>query len=149
MPALALTLAVAAGVLKYLQSSSHDNQLAAIEATQVARDGTAALLTYQPDKVEQQLNSARDLATGTFRDSYTDLIRDVVIPGAKQKQIAATATVPAAATVSATARHVVVLVFVNQTVVVGKDAPAQTTSAVRVTLDRIGGRWLIAQFDPI
>jgi Mce-associated membrane protein len=149
LPALALTLTIAAGALKYLDSSARDDQIAAIESVQVAKDSTVAMLSYRPDAVDQQLNHARDLLTGTFRDSYTSLINDVVIPGAKQKQITATATVAAAAPVTADSRHAVVLVFVNQTVVVGSDAPADTTSAIRVTLDKTGGRWLVSQFDPI
>jgi Mce-associated membrane protein len=59
------------------------------------------------------------------------------------------ATVPAATSTSATAARAVVLVFVNQTVVVGKDAPTNTASSVRVTLDKIDGRWLISQFEPV
>jgi Mce-associated membrane protein len=149
LPALALTLTIAVGALKYLDSSARDDQIAAVESVQVAKDSTVAMLSYQPDAVDQQLHNARDLLTGTFRDSYTSLINDVVIPGAKQKQISATATVPAAAPVMADSRHAVVLVFVNQTVVVGSDAPADTTSAIRVTLDKTGGRWLVSQFDPI
>jgi Mce-associated membrane protein len=43
----------------------------------------------------------------------------------------------------------VVLVFVNQTVIVGQDAPTDTASAVRVTLDKVGDRWLISSFDPV
>ena len=56
---------------------------------------------------------------------------------------------PAAAPVSAKADHAVVLLFVDQTVTVGADAPTNTTSSVRVTLDKVGGRWLISAFDPI
>jgi Mce-associated membrane protein len=41
----------------------------------------------------------------------------------------------------------VVLVFVDQSVVVGNDAPSTTASAVQVTLDRTGDRWLISGFD--
>jgi Mce-associated membrane protein len=107
------------------------------------------MLSYRPDTVERQLHDASALLTGTFHDSYTALINDVVIPGAKQKQISATATVPAAASVTAESRHAVVLVFVDQTVVVGSDAPADTTSAIRVTLDKTSGHWLVSQFDPI
>jgi Mce-associated membrane protein len=51
--------------------------------------------------------------------------------------------------VSAKPDHAVVLVFVNQTVVVGQDAPSDTASSVRVTLDKINGRWLISKFDPV
>ncbi|PRC52010.1 hypothetical protein C6A85_61100, partial [Mycobacterium sp. ITM-2017-0098] len=85
-------------------------------SVQAARDGTIALLSYRPESVEQQLGAARELLTGEFRDSYTSLTNDVVIPGAKEKQIAAIASVPAAASVSATPEEAVVLLFVNQTV---------------------------------
>jgi Mce-associated membrane protein len=51
--------------------------------------------------------------------------------------------------VSADPRHAVVLVFVNQTVVVGQTAPTDTASSVRVTLDKVGDRWLISKFDPV
>jgi Mce-associated membrane protein len=57
--------------------------------------------------------------------------------------------VPAAGAVSATPDHAVVLLFVDQTVNVGNDPPTDTASAVRITLDKRGGRWLISQFDPI
>ena len=73
----------------------------------------------------------------------------MVIPGAKEKGIAAVATVPAAASVSATPQKAVVLVFVNQTVTVGQDAPTDTNSSVRVTLEKVGNRWLISEFDPV
>ena len=73
----------------------------------------------------------------------------MVIPGAKQKHIGAVATVPAAASVSANANHGVVLVFVNQTVVVGTDPPSATASVERVTLDTVRDRWLISGFDPV
>jgi Mce-associated membrane protein len=43
----------------------------------------------------------------------------------------------------------VVLLFVNQTVNMGSNAPTNTDSSVRVTLDKIGGRWLISGFDPV
>jgi Mce-associated membrane protein len=107
------------------------------------------MLSYKPDSVDKDLTTARDRLNGTFRDSYTQLIHDVVIPGAKQKQILAKATVPAAASVSANEKHAVVLVFVNQTITVGNDPPTDTASSVRVTLDKVGGHWLISQFDPV
>jgi Mce-associated membrane protein len=106
-------------------------------------------LSYQAASVDKQLTAARDRLTGTFRDSYGALIHDVVIPGAQQKQISALATVPAAASVSATPDHAVVLVFVDQSVTVGADTPTSTASSVKVTLDRIGGRWLISDFTPV
>ena len=149
LPAIALLLALGAGYLKWMDNSVRNDEAARNASTKAAQDSTIALLSYKADTVEQQLHAARDLLTGDFRDSYTSLTNDVVIPGAKQKQISAVATVPAAASVSADPRHAVVLVFVNQTVIVGQDAPTDTASSVRVTLDKIGDRWLISKFDPV
>jgi Mce-associated membrane protein len=149
LPAVALLLALGAGYLKWMDNSVRDSEIARDQSVQAAKDSTIALLSYKPETVEQQLGAARDLLTGDFRDSYTSLTNDVVIPGAKQKQISAVATVPAMASVSADPRHAVVLVFVNQTVIVGQDAPTDTASSVRVTLDKIGDRWLISKFDPV
>ena len=119
------------------------------QAVQTAKDSTATLLSYNPDTVEKQLTDARGLLTGQFKDSYTQLTTDVVIPGAVQQRISAVATVPRAASVSTETDHAVVLVFVNQTVVVNDSAPTATLSSVRVTLEKIDDRWLISMFEPV
>jgi Mce-associated membrane protein len=149
LPVLALVIAAAAGFLKWQDAWVRGSGAAGIESVAAAKDSTVALLSYQPDTVDKDLAAARDRLTGKFEDSYTQLVHDVVIPGAKKDHIAAVATVPAAASVSATPRHAVVLVFVDQTVTVGNDAPTETSSIVRVTMDNIGGRWLISAFDPV
>ena len=114
-----------------------------------ATDSTIAILSYKPETVDQDLKAAADRLAGRFRQQYTQLVNDVVAPGAKQQHISAVATVPAAASVSATGKQAVVLVFVDQTTTIGNDAPTQSTSSVRVTLDKVDGRWLISQFDPV
>jgi Mce-associated membrane protein len=149
LPALAMLLALAAAFLKWEDMSVRASDVARTESVQVAKDATVKLLSYKPDTVEQDLTSARDLLTGDFRDSYTQLTTDVVIPGSKQKQISAVASVPAVASVSADPSRAVVLVFVNQTVVVGAGAPTASASSVQVTLVKVGDRWLIAKFDPV
>ena len=149
LPVLALLLAAAAGFLKWQDNSIREDEVARIESVQAAKDSTIALLTYKPDTVEQQLGAARELLTGDFRDSYTALTNDVVIPGAKEKQISALASIPATASVSAEPNHAVVLLYVNQSVVVGTDTPTDTASSVRVALDKVDGRWLISKFDPV
>jgi len=149
LPGLALLLALTAGSLKWQDNSVRDAQMASAESVRAATDGTIALLSYRPDTVQKDLETAQGRLAGSFLDSYKSLTHDVVIPGAKQKQISAVATVPAAASTSATENHAVVLLFVDQTVIVGKDAPTNTASSVRVTLDKVDGRWLISQFDPV
>jgi Mce-associated membrane protein len=149
LPVLALLIASAAGYLKWQDATLREDGAAHPPSVQAAVDGTAALLSYRPETVEKDLDAAKSRLTGKFLDAYTSLTRDVVIPGAKQKQISATATVAAAALTSQNATHAAVLLFVDQTVIVGKTAPTNTASSVRVTLDKIDDRWLISQFDPV
>lgn len=148
LPVLALVIAGVAGYLKFEATSARSAELAQIESMQTAKDVAVAMLSYSPDTVEASLNAASEQLTGDFRESYLSLINDVVIPGAKEQQITATATVPAAAAMSATGSDAKVLVFVNQAIVVGNDAPTDTASAVEVTLVKQADRWLVSGFDP-
>jgi Mce-associated membrane protein len=149
LPGLALVLAAAGGFVKWQDSYARVAQLARIESVAAAKDSTIALLSYKSDSVEKDLEAAKNRMTGAFKESYSQLINDVVIPGAKRGHISTTASVPAAASVSATPNHAVTLLFVNQTAVVDKDPPTDSVSSVRVTLDKIAGRWLISGFDPV
>lgn len=106
-------------------------------------------MSYRPDSVDTDLAAARDRLIGNFRNSYASLSPNIVIPGVKQKHISAVATVPVAASISADENRSVVMVFVDQTMTVGNDPPTGTASAVRVILDKIGGRWLISEFEPV
>jgi Mce-associated membrane protein len=149
LPLVVMVAAGLAGFTRWQADTLKDGRTAAVESVQAATDITVKMLSYRPDTVEQDLGAARDWMTGTFRDNYTKLTHDVVIPGAKQKKISAVATVPGAASISANPDHAVVLVLVNQTTLIGADAPVNTASSVKVTLDKVHDRWLISQFDPV
>lgn len=149
LPILSVILAAGSGYLKWQVGSARDAETTRVASVQAATENTIAILSYRPDSADKELTAARDRLAEPFKDQYTKLITDVVIPGAKQKQISAIATVPAAASMSASADHAVVLVFIDQSIVMGADAPTTTSSTVRVTLDKDGDRWLISQFDPV
>jgi Mce-associated membrane protein len=149
LPALVVLLGAGAGLLRWQDVSHRAIDNARTESVAAARDATAAILSYKADSVEQDLGSARDRLTGSFLDSFTDLINKVVIPGAREKKISAAAKVSAAASVSASTKHAVALVFVNQTIVIGGGAPSGSASSVRVTLDKVDDRWLVSGFDPV
>jgi Mce-associated membrane protein len=149
LPVSALLLALGDGYLRWLDGSAHASRAAAEESVKAATDSTIAILSYRPETVDRDLTGAAGRLTGGFRQQYTQLVKDVVAPGAEQQHISAVATVPAAASVSATENQAVVLVFIDQTTTIGNDAPTQTTSSVRVTLERVHDRWLISQFDPV
>jgi Mce-associated membrane protein len=149
LPGLAMLLAGGVGYLKWQRATDVETRSARIESLQAASESTVRILSYSPDTVDGELQAARDRLTGTFRDAYTQLIHDVVIPGSKEKKISALATVPAAASISASPNRAVVMVFVNQSITVGNDPPSTTASTVRVTMDRRDNHWLISDFTPI
>jgi Mce-associated membrane protein len=148
LPGLALLLGLAAGYFRWLDGSADDLTQARAESVRAASEDAIALLSYKADSVDKDLSAARERLTGDFKDAYTQLIREVVIPGAKEKHISATVKVNAAAPVSTTASHAVVLLFANQTVTIGDGAPTDTKPVIRVTLDKVNGRWLVSHFDP-
>lgn len=149
LPFVAVAAAGIAAFFKYQAATAAAERSAAVEAVQAASDGAVALLSYHADSVEKDLSAAGDRLTGSFREDYEKLTKDIVIPGAHEKGISAVASVPASATVSATPDHAVVLVFVDQNITVGTDPPTSSSSSVRVTLDKLGGRWMISGFEPV
>lgn len=149
LPTLALVLACTAGFLKWQDVTGRDARVAGAQAIKSANDTIVAMLSYTPANADRGLHAAADRLTGTFRDSYSSLINDVVIPGSTQKKISATARVAAAGTVSASSDRAVVLMFVDQTITIGADPPTDTASSVRVTLNNVDGRWLISEFTPV
>jgi Mce-associated membrane protein len=149
LPGFALLLALTAGYFKWVDQSADGLALTRTESVRVASEDAVALLSYKPDSADKDLGAARERLTGDFKDAYTTLTREVVIPGAKEKHISTVAKVNAAASVSATANHAVVLLFVNQTVTIGEGASTDTQPVIRVTLDKVNGRWLVSRFDPV
>jgi Mce-associated membrane protein len=149
LPGLTLLLTLVAGFSKWQDSSARSSQQAATESLAAAKDSTVAILSYQADTVEKTMAAARDRLTPPYKDAYTKLTTDLVIPGARHDHVSVTATVPAGASISATPRHAEAILFVNQAATIGTNPPASTASSIRVTLEKIGGRWLISGFDPV
>jgi Mce-associated membrane protein len=149
LPGLALVLALVAGFSQWQRSSAHAAQIARTESLAAAQESTIAILSYQPDSVEKSLVAARDRLTSPYKDAYTKLTDDLVIPGARKDHVSVIATIPGAASVSATPQHAVVTLFVDQAAAIGENPPTTTESSIRVTLEKISGRWLISGFDPI
>lgn len=118
-------------------------------ALTAARDSTVSMLTYQPDTVEQTLTAARNHLTGEFLDRYTQLMNDMVIPGARANNVSTTATVAAAGIIDAQPRRVVTLLYVNQHVTMDSAPPTDTATTVKVTLDKVNSQWLISDFEPV
>ena len=147
VPAFVLLLAIAAGLLKWHDASIRHVERARAESVAAAKDSTDAILTFRYDTIDHDVAVTRERLTGGFLDTYTTRTRQELIPHAKQERIVATAMVPDAAPEITTPNHAVVLVFISQNVTIGDGPPTETGSTARVTLDKIGERWLISDFD--
>jgi Mce-associated membrane protein len=153
--ALALVLAAAAALASWMfffvyQPDRETDDAAAQSAVKAASDGTVALLSYSPDSLDKDFAAAKSKLTGSFLSYYTQFTEQIVAPAAKQKSVKTQASVVRAAVSELHPETAVVLVFINQTTE-SKDRPDASfvNSAVRVTMQRIDGGWLISSFDPV
>jgi Mce-associated membrane protein len=152
---LVLALLAAGGLaawLYYFQYRPDEQTDAAVAQSAVgaARDGTVALLSYKPDTLNQDLAAAKSHLTGEFLKKYDDFTRQIVTPAAKEKALTTTAQVVGAAASEVQPNSAVVLLFINQaTISKDRPDPAMASSSVLVSLTKVHGTWLIANFQPI
>ena len=152
VPVLPIIAVLALVAIQFFGQRADDRQLTQSHDTvsKVASDGAAAILSYRPETVDQDLASAESRLTGDFLDTYTKLAKDVVGPTAKEKKVTMQATPVGAAVESVSKDQASVLVYINQiTTVADNPTPTQSQNAVRVSLTRIDGDWLIDRFDPL
>lgn len=152
LAAATVALGAGTGVLQWQARTQSEENAARAESLQAARETTAAILSYTPDTVDSDLAARTGRLTGGFLDEYTTLMNTTVIPSAKEGNVTAVAEVPGVASVSITGSRAVTLVFVDQSVTraaAGETAPVRSSFSVRVTLDKIGDRWLVSEFRPV
>jgi Mce-associated membrane protein len=145
---IALVLAAASGVLRWLTVVQDDSDTARAESIQAATEITVQMLSYETETVDQQLTAARERMTGEFLGTYTAMMNEVV-PAAHAQRIAAVADVLKVGTVNATPDSVEMVLFVNQSVQVGDHMPEKTPSVAKVTMVKEGDRWLMAKYEPV
>lgn len=126
------------------------NDASAKSAIGAASDGTVALLSYSPDRLQSDLTAAKSHLTGEFLTYYGKFTDQIVAPAAKEKAVSTKAVIQRAAIADLHDDTARVLVFLDQTTT-SKDAPepVQTASSVMVSLSKVHGAWLISAFDPV
>jgi Mce-associated membrane protein len=149
LAAAGAALAAGTGVLQWQIHAGATVEAAREQSVQAARDTAAAVLSYTSGDVETGFAARAARLTGGFLQEYTTLMNTEVIPGAKKDDVTAVTQVPAAASVSAAADRAVALIFVDQSVARGQAPPERSAFSVRVSLDRVGGRWLVSGFEPV
>ncbi|OMC33781.1 twin-arginine translocation pathway signal [Mycobacterium sp. GA-1841] len=115
-----------------------------------ASDGSVALLSYTPDSLDHDIDTAESHLTGEFLTYYSQFAEQFVAPAAKDKDIRAAASVVRAAAIDVQPDTAQVLVFLNQaTTSRANPQPVQAASAVKVGLTKVDGDWRISSFDPV
>jgi Mce-associated membrane protein len=141
---------VAAGIL--------DTQTSNDTATQQERDAAAAaaktevpqILSYNYKTLSADLARASADTTGQFSGQFGVLAGQLIGPNATKQQTVTNATVPVAAAVDSSGNEVTVLVFVDQSTTSKQQPKAQkNASQLRVTMQKVKGRWLIEQFSAL
>lgn len=135
------------GLYRPTQQTDEAAQNVVLEA---AKNATVAMLSYSPDTLDQDFATAKSNLTGDFLSYYTQFTEQIVTPAAKEKNVKTSAAVVRAAVSEMHPDSAEVLVFVNQ-VTTSKENPdgAFAASSVKVGMEKVDGRWLIAQFDPV
>ena len=145
LAALTAVAVAAAGWAVFTGVTALRASAAADEAGAAAGGLVTRLLSYDAATIEADATAARAVATGPFRDEYSRLLTDRIIPAAREQQAHSTAEATRHAVVASSPNQVVVLVFLNQTTT-GNHLPAPRVDAgsARVTLDRTDDGWQVS-----
>ena len=139
-------LLVTAGLLTVRARGADRVEQARTEATAAAESTAVDLLSYDYRHLDRDFARARAGLTGGFVDDYAKTTQTVVRPTATEVKAVVKADVAASSVVRAEQNRVVVLLFVNQTTTSTRlDAPKVDLNRVRLTMDRVAGRWLVSK----
>ncbi|OBJ56679.1 hypothetical protein [Mycobacterium sp. 1423905.2] len=118
------------------------------QVIKAASDGAVALLSYSPDSLGPDVQSAKLRITPEFEATYLRFIEQIVTPASQRGQLTTTVHIIRAAVAELHPNSAVVLLFIGQKLVSKlKPEPVNTTSSVRVELTKVNGAWLINAFD--
>jgi Mce-associated membrane protein len=132
------------------QSQTQQTQNAENAAMAAATTDVGQILSYDYQHLTADLAQASRDTTGEFNSQFAVLATELISPAATQQHTITKATVPDVSVVSATGNQVVVLAFVDQSTTDKSQPKAQkNVSQVKVTMQNVGGRWLVEQFQAL
>ena len=119
------------------------------QAVATAKDYAVTLTSIDSGSIDQNFSEVLNGATGEFKDMYSrssnQLKQMLVDNKATSKGVVVDAGVK-----SATTDRVVVMLFVDQSITnTASPEPRVDRSRVLMTMDKVDGRWLVSQFDPV
>ena len=149
-----LLLAYAVAIATVAGLGWHDREVRAEEdardeALTAAGESVEQILSYDYRSIEEDVDAAKELTTGALREQY-DSTATSLLSQARQVRAIVQASVGSAGILTADAERAVVLLFVDQATVKQVGAEAEPTTRidqnrVRVTMSKVGGRWLVSE----
>lgn len=147
--AIAVLAAVLAGAgyEGWLVFQHHQKDVAAAQALDAAKKYITTLTSVDTNAIDKNFADVLDGSTGEFKDTYTKSsaqLRQTLI----DNKAAAHGSVIDAAVQSATEDKVDVVLFVDQSVSNGAaPAPQLDRSRVKMTMEKVDGRWLASRVE--
>jgi Mce-associated membrane protein len=107
------------------------------------------ILSYDYRTLDHDIATAKGDATGTFLDEYSSNAPRL-LETAKQVKAVVQASVASVSVVSSSKNRVVVLTFVDQAAIRAGDKQTRIDqNRVRLTMQKVRGRWLVAGLDAL
>lgn len=145
-----LVLIAVVGVLLNAQHRRHLSEAAWDAGLKTAGPVTEQVLSYHASTLDKDLERAKQLSTGQFRDDFERLATAVVAPAARAHSVNTDAHAVAVSVVDSGPASVTALVFVDQTTTSSQSSvPRIDGSRVQVTLQKVANVWLIADLTPL
>lgn len=146
LAAAVVGVGVGDGILSAQASGNTATQADRAAATAAAKTEMAQILTYNYKTINADLARAVADTTGEFNGQLSVMAGEIA-PLATQQQTVTKAAVPVAAAVGSSANQVTVLVFADQSTTNKQQPKAQVSDdQLRVTMQKVKGRWLVEQF---
>jgi Mce-associated membrane protein len=141
LPSLLVVSLAVSGFLGWKQWQEHQIKQAGEQAQQAAINYAQVLTSIDSNNVDQNFRQVLDGATGEFKDMYTQSsvqLRQLLI----DNKATAHGVVVDSAIQSESTNKVVVLVFIDQTVTnTQAPDPRIDRSRIKITMEKIDGRW--------
>ena len=144
--AVTALLVVLAGYMGWRQFERHQTEFATQQAVAAAVKYAVALMNFDSQAMDRNDAALRDGATGEFKQRYDKSNRSLRMV-LLDHQAAAQGQVVESVVKSASTNKVEVLLFVEQLVSNLEDPDGDLDSRIKMTMEKVDGRWLASKVE--
>lgn len=149
--AVLVVLVIGSGVLAgFKAKQASDAKAAAADrqaAAAAAKTEIPQILTYSYKTLSKDLARGQADTTGQFKGEFSLEAKQIIEPQVPKQQVSTRAQAPVTAPVASSGDQVTVLVFVDQSTTSKSQPKARVAaSELRVTMQKVHGKWLVANY---